>query len=301
MKFAVNYSDPASDLLRNGQIQIDCFKCPAWPDLIASVLEIYPTYVHFPLKVGAGSGDVIDTETNQPVNWDKVERLLNQTETPFVNVHLSPTVQDYADSPVDIPVDTADHAHIEMLTENMINDLSIVVSRFGSNRVIAENIHGSGMNNLRPAYLPEVIQRVVEEADCGLLLDLSHARLAARQLGIDEREYVSALPITRIREIHVTGIQRFEGHWVERIRGAGVDPNIIQPFIGKLVEHLPMTGEDWDFFAWSMNQIHNGVWSQPWVVAFEYGGVSALYEAVTDAGILAGQIPRLNSLVKRSR
>ena len=257
MKLAVNYSIPASNLLHDGRVQFDCFKCPAWPDLVADVQEIYPTYVHFPLKVGTGSGEVLDTETHQAADWDKVEKLLAQTATPFVNVHLGPTVQDYPD----MPIDTDNPAHIEMLAESMLKGLRAVVNKFGSSRVIAENLHHGGMRNLRPALLPEVIRSVVEDADCGLLLDLSHARLAARHLGLDEREYLNALPTSRIREIHITGIQRFAGRWVEKVQRAGIEPERIQWFKGKAVDHLPMTASDWTFFAWSMQQIHEGRWA----------------------------------------
>ncbi|MCP5095915.1 MAG: hypothetical protein GY943_10205, partial [Chloroflexi bacterium] len=100
----MNYSDPVANLLRDQQIQIDNFKCPAWPDLVATVQKIHPTYVHFPLRVGAGIGDAIDTETKQLPDWSKVETLLKQTDTPLVNLHLSPTIQDYPN----IPVDTTD-------------------------------------------------------------------------------------------------------------------------------------------------------------------------------------------------
>ncbi len=294
MKLAANYSSPTSDLLQSGQIQIDCFKCPAWPDLVTTVQEIYPTYVHFPLRVGMGIGDAIDTETNQPADWRKVEKLLAQTDTPYVNVHLAPTVHDHPDMPVDMtdPVDS------ERLVESVLKDLRAVANRFGANQVIVENIHGFADINLRAAYSSELISRVLEETDCGFLLDLSHARLAALQLGLDAQQYVSGMPVSRIREIHITGIHRFEGQWVKRLRQAGLEDKLIQPFIGRWVEHLPMTGKDWEFFTWSMDQIHNGVWAKPWVVTFEYGGVSRLYKSVTDADVLAEQIPRIYSIVK---
>ena len=95
MRFAVHYSRPAADLVDAGAIAPDFFKCPAWPDLIATVQANYPIYVHFPLRVGSGIGDAIDTETHQPAGWKKIETLLTQTDTPFVNLHLEPTVHDH--------------------------------------------------------------------------------------------------------------------------------------------------------------------------------------------------------------
>ena len=294
MKLAVNYSTLALDLLSDGQIQIDYFKCPAWPDLIAKVQTIHPTYIHFPLRVGRGIGDAIDTETKQSADWSKVELLLARTDTTLINLHLAPTIQDYPN----IPFDTVDTANIEMLTENMVKDVRTVARRFGSERIIVENDHDSGNRHLLPAFLPEVIHDVVEETDCGFLLDLSHARLASHRLGVNVREYISALPTSHIREIHITGIQRIEGHWIEQMHQVGIDASTIQFYTGRLVDHLPMTADDWEFFTWSIEQVHSGLWAKPWVVTFEYGGVGLLYEAVTEIGALADQIPRLHKLVK---
>jgi hypothetical protein len=111
MNFAVNYSHEAAELLRAGQIEIDYFKCAAWQEMIAAAQELCPVYVHFPLVVGQGNGDAIDSETNQVADWRKIEKLLTQTKTPFVNVHLAPKTKDYPN----IPADTSDPEHVEMV------------------------------------------------------------------------------------------------------------------------------------------------------------------------------------------
>ena len=89
---------------------------------------------------------------------------------------------------------------------------------------------------MRPACLPEVVRRVIEETGCGLLLDLSHTRLAAQELGMDARDYISALPVERIHEIHVTGIQRFEGRWMDMVRRAGIKEEEVV-FAGQPIDH----------------------------------------------------------------
>jgi uncharacterized protein (UPF0276 family) len=297
MEFAVNYSQATSELLQEGQVEIDRFKCPSWPDLIATVQKDYSLYVHFSLRAYKGTGDVIDMETGQPVNWEGVEKLLAQTGTPNVNVHLAPSAKDYQD----VPVDTVDPAQAEMLADHMIRDVHAVVERFGPERVIVENDHPQQGKLLRPTYLPEVICRVVEEIGCGFLLDVSHARLAALDLGMDVREYVAKLPTDRIREMHVAGVQRFDARWVEAARRFGIDEATIAGFSGCLVDHLPMTDEDWSFLAWTMEQVHDGTWAQPWIVTFEYSGVGWLFEAVTDKDVLAEQIPRLYGMIKNTR
>lgn len=296
MKLAVNYSIPTADLVREGRVVIDRFKCPPWPDMIALAQTIHPTYVHFSLKVGTGVGDAIDTETNRPADWRQVERLLVQTETPLVNLHLSPRQTDHPD----IPCDSDNPDHVEMIAEWLIRDVSAVAARFGPERVIVESDYPGPFLTLRPAILPEVVGLVIEETGCGLLLDLSHARLAARALRMDARSYISALPVERTREIHVTGLGFLEGKWLDRMRVANVEDHVIQHLTGQLIDHLPMTDDDWAFFAWSVEQLRRGAWGSPWIVAFEYGGVGPLWEALTEREALVEQLPRLRTMIQRA-
>ena len=296
VNLAVNYSPEAVGLLRQKQIRIDRFKVFPRADVVAAARDECPTYVHFPLSVGTGIGTATENERRQPPDWDRIEALMARTDTPHVNVHLAPRIEDYAG----IPADTHDEAHIEMMTEILIRDVRGVVDRFGPERVIVENDHDSQGRHLRLAYLPAVIRSVVEETSCGLLLDLAHARLAASALNCEPCEYIGALPTGCVREIHVSGVQLFDGHWVGRTRQAGIAADTIQRFDGWLVDHLPMTELDWDLIARAMDQVHSGTWGQPWVVTLECGGVGRLYRAVTEKAVLAEQIPRLCALVKRT-
>jgi hypothetical protein len=292
MDFAVHYSAPAAELADAGAIAVDRFKCPAWPDLIARVQARYPLYVHFPLRVGRGTG-AIDTETKREPDWATIDALLAQTGTPFVNVHLEPTAREHPG----IPLDSDDPAHIATLADALIRDTRVVVARYGAERVIAENVP-NGRETPRIAYRPEVIRRVVEETGCGFLFDLSHARRAARALGMDAKAYIAQLPVARTREIHITGIQMFDGPWMRLLENAGFDAAAIARFANRWQDHLPFTDDDWTFAAWAMGEVRRGVWGAPWVVALEYGGVGRFWEAVTDETVLRDQVPRLAALVR---
>jgi uncharacterized protein (UPF0276 family) len=288
-KLATNYSAAAATLLDAGWIAPDVFKCPAWPGLLATLRGRYPLYVHFPLRAGAGRGEPVDTETQQAPDWHAVETLLAESSTPFVNVHLAPSTADHPD----IPRDTTDPAHAERLAACLIRDVRPVVARFGAERVIVEN-DDVGM---RPVLLPELVRRVVAATGCGFLLDLSHARLAARTVGIDDRDYLRALPIAQVREVHLSGIRTFDAAWVAVLQQAGIDAQRIQRLAGRRMDHLPLTDNDWDFTAWALDYIRQQARARPWVVTLEYGGVGPLWEALTDADVLAEQVPRLQRLV----
>jgi uncharacterized protein (UPF0276 family) len=294
MWFAVNYSPQAAKLLADKQIHIDYFKCPAWVETIAEASEQRPSYVHFALKAGLGIGDAYDTETKQTANWQRVEALLVQTKTPYINLHLSPTVQDYPH----IPVDSVEDSHYQLLLEHTLRDVEAVIKRFGREHVLIENDHSSGGVHLSASYLPQFIDQIVRETGCGLLLDISHARLAAHHLEMDAHRYLQSLPLKSIREIHVTGIQRFDRHWVQTLENAGIEANTIARFDGRMLDHLPMAPEDWTFFEWALGQIQQGNWSRPWVITLEYGGVGALWQAVTDVNILREQIPQMYEMIR---
>jgi len=298
VKFAVNYSSAAADLLRAGQIEIDRFKCPAWPNLIATAQKLHPVYVHLPLRVGAGIGEAINTETKEPADWRQLEPLLPRTDTPQINVHLAPFADDFPD----IPADSDDPAHTEKLFECALRDVQTLVARFGPERVIVENADDGKGIILRPALRPEFVRRVVEEAGCGFLLDVAHARLVAHILGMDARAYIEQLPVERTCEIHLAGVQPFEGRWLALMRQPGLSREDLGWFAGlepgDLLDHLPLIDGDWEFYAWALEQVHRGAWGKPWIATLEYGGVGRIWELLTDQSALAEQVPRLRTLVK---
>ncbi len=294
MKFALNYSLPALALWRDDPSAFDLLKLPAWDRLVAEVSAVYPAYIHFPLKVTGGAGIVYDGETKRPVDFSRLERLMLQTATPLVNLHLAPAIRHNPD----LTPDDFSPPAVEEITRRMICDVSSLTRHFGAENIIVENDTGDpGIVNA--AILPEVIETVIRETGCGLLLDLAHARIAARTLKLEAKDYLSRLPTGRIREIHITGIQYLGPEWQARLNAAGaIAPKKISRYRDRWMDHLPMTSADWDFIAWAGEQIHSGAWREPWVTSCEYGGVGGFFEAVLDESVLREQVPRLGKILK---
>jgi uncharacterized protein (UPF0276 family) len=295
MKLAVKYSLPAADLIHREQIEFDLFRCYPRPALIEAAQKLRPVCIHFPFVVGTGTGDVIRGDTREPADWKTVETLLHQTDTSYLNLHLDPHPNDFPN----IPLDTVDPEHSEMLLEQVIRDVEAVTQRLGADLVIIET---AGGHQLRPVLEPEFIERVIHETGCGLLLAPSNARLAADRLGMDVCDYIEALPTEHTREIETVGVQRFEGCWVDFARQAQISEDTIQPLLGRLIGHLPMIDEDWDLIAWVMEHVHCGVWREPWAMAFKYGGVAEDHpdELLSDPEVLMEQVPRLRRLIKET-
>jgi uncharacterized protein (UPF0276 family) len=296
MKFAVNHSQPAIALWEQDPSQFDLFKMPEWPHLVEPFCTDHPCYVHFSLEVTDGSGTILDSETNAPVDFDRVERLLNLTQTPLVNVHLAPKPHQHPD----IAPENLSPAATEKLTARMLRDVEVLTRQFGKEHVIAENDAG-GRYVLAAALPAQVICTVIEEAGCGFLFDLSHARLVARQLKLDAKEYIAQLPLQRLQEMHLTGIQYLGENWQTILRASGeLNEEHLARFRDRWMDHLPFTDEDWDFTAWALDQIHSGAWRKPWVASCEYGGTSYFFRATLDEAVVRTQFPKLNTLVKNN-
>ena len=294
MEFAVHYSRKLAKLITAGQIDVQRFKSPAWPEVIDEALEIRPTYVHLPLMVGLPAGMILDTELKQAAQWERFEEILAKTATPYINVHMTPRQEFYPD----IPADTDDPAHIEQITTDILKGIEQTISRWGQERVIIENDnHGHG-TAFHFSFQPDFIKRIVEETGCGFLFDISHARLAAEFMEMNAKDYIGRLPLQSIREIHFTGIQYLIGHWIDKARKHGVPEQFIEIYGGGWQDHLPMTEEDYQFIKWSMEQLATGIWSEPWAMSYEVGGVGGFWEMVADEEMYLEQLPRLQNLLQ---
>src|SRR5512145_1138666 len=132
MKFALNYSLPALTLWRDNPAAFDLFKLPAWEHLVDKVSSVHPAYIHFPLGVTGGDGTIRDGETKRPADFARLERLLAQTATPLVNLHLAPSIRDNPDlAPDDFSIAAA-----EEITRRMIRDVSTLTRYFGAENII---------------------------------------------------------------------------------------------------------------------------------------------------------------------
>lgn len=271
MKFAVNYSPQAVQLLRQGRLQPDRFKCPDWPETIAEASILTPVAVHYNLRIGSGK--------IRQTNWEKISRLSEQTGTFFVNAHIFPSSDDFPG----IPAHTPEPSHFQQVVDQLQRDVETLLEHFAPERIILENVPYQRMQDkvMRPAVEPAVLSSLLEQTGCGLLLDVSHAQISAHFLDIDARDYMDALPINRLREMHFTGVHNLNG---------------------VLQDHLLPQEEDWRVLEWALERIRSRAWANPWMLSFEYGGVGKRYEPpallAADIEALADYGARLQALIR---
>jgi hypothetical protein len=292
MKFAVNYSPTLGRLVQEGRVRVDCYKCPDWPKLLEELQGGLPIYVHFALGIGNWNGRPADFETKQPADLDHIAEVLEMTGTPYVNTHFGPKQSTYPD----IPIESTAPAHIQRVIDGALRDLEPLIKRFGAERVTVENIINE-YGNLTVGMLPETFHRLLEQTGCGFLFDLSHARITAENMGLDPRAYSASMPVQRIREVHITGLQVVEGWLLERMIEIGDPYGFAKYMKGRRVDHLPMTEADWPDTAWMMDQFHTGTWQKPWVVAYECGGIGPFWDDVSEESMYLEHLPKLDELI----
>jgi hypothetical protein len=260
LKFALNYSPEAAALLDEKRIDIDLYKCPDWADMIATTQQQRSVYIHFPLLTAYG----------RDFDVERIEKLRAQTQTPHINMHLSGRA-----SLFNVPLDETGETFANQLQQAVIDDINKVTAKFGSENVILENLPWDPEYEIPLlAISPSFIRHIIQTMNCGLLLDLAHARIAAARLNMDVFDYIHQLPVDRIRELHVTGVY---------------DDN------GYLRDPFPMTSEDWELFDFAMESIGTGEWQTPEIVACEYGGIGPMFEWRSKREVIAAEVPRMFS------
>ena len=260
MKLAVNYSPQSSQLCREGVIKLDLFKCPDWPELVEAALKEQAAYIHFSLATL--------THNLADANWQEVSHFLALTVTQNINLHLltEPTL------------DPDDLAQTKNAILQIIGLVNRVIDRFGPVRVVLENtpMPVVGRDYMRPIVDTQAISYIIEKTGCRLLLDLSHAIISAATLEVEAFSYIQSLPFNRLAEVHITGM-RIEN--------------------GQLVDHRAMRAEDWPVLECALAQIRSGCWSEPNIIAFEYGGFGKIFQPYSDPAVLEAQVPQMYRLV----
>ena len=266
MRFAINYSPQAEKLWREGKIQVDLFKCPDWPDLVAKVGAIHAVYVHCSLQVGRGCLHSTD--------FALLRRWLDETDTTVINAHFAAGISDFSSPEAITP---------EAVIERALRDLEVMCQEIPVDKIVIENIPspdpGWNEDMVKEVVDPAIISEVVRRSGCGLLLDIAHAIRACEGTGRDDvKAYLNAMPVQALRELHIVGIlPEPDEHGIRH-------------------DHFAMTEADWAMAEWAVEQIRLRRWNKPDTLAFEYGGIGEKFAWRSEEAVIAEQAPRLYQL-----
>jgi uncharacterized protein (UPF0276 family) len=102
----------------------------------------------------------------------------------------------------------------------------------------------------------QFLNEVVEQADCGILLDVNNIYVSSRNHNFDPYEYLNAVPAGRVAQIHVAGHSKFEKYILDTHDHPVIDP------VWKLYEHaIHRAGQtatllEWDDHIPSFAEVH---------------------------------------------
>lgn len=259
MKLAVNYSSPLIRLIKENRIEVDLIKCPDWEGMLPEAQPYGNITIHFDLDVGLGSTFKVD--------FDKLKWFKEHTATPHFNTHLvTPRNFDVTNSEEKLRIGALWHQEINLMAQN-----------FDAANVALEHFpYTKSTPHIKYAADAEIFSEVIEYTGCMFLLDLAHARITADTLNIDVKDYIERLPLDRLVEMHITGVQIHNG---------------------VLTDHFGLDQKDWEILEWALENIKDGRWRKPEIVAFEYGGIGETFAWRTSSDVIKSQVPRLYEMV----
>lgn len=195
LNLAANGIPALYELLYNYDLPLEFIKCPLSPD---SRTEVERARQYLPVVLhGWGPPDysICNPKIPEP---ELLQELAQKSGTPFISVHL-----DYT------PERDGDMGR-EPLVARIIKNVDEIKALTGK-EVLLENLPWYA-HRTRPRYTtdPEFFREVLEVAGAWLLLDLSHATVAAWHRREGAWEYVQRMPLDRALEIHVSGPRETE-------------------------------------------------------------------------------------------
>jgi uncharacterized protein len=138
----------------------------------------------------------------------RARSMIAETGTPWLSLHLGFSAEE---------VYFEDH----MLPRSAVLDRQICRARFLDALRVARDGIGVPLLLENLDYCPEgayehicdpaFVRDVVEALDCSVLLDLAHAQVSADWLDIEIEDYLDALPLKRVVQIHLSSPRRVNG------------------------------------------------------------------------------------------
>lgn len=238
MYIGCNWSKALKALLEREEVDVDYIKYGDYKDfnkIFTVMRSMRPVLLH-----GLGYFERAGMKKIEIIDFDRANDIIKKCDSPHYGVHLA--------------IETSD-INSDMTDYDIYNRMSSNIKIFKNNikvPLLVENIPDSYEERVKfnhyPYIMPEEINQMILENDVSLLLDLTHAKITAKYRGWDVKEYISKLPLSRVREIHVSG--------------SGYDDEGFPKDT-----HQSMKDEDYELLDWILN------YTNPDIVTLEYNGI----------------------------
>lgn len=269
MLLGCNYSRELIQLLREKRTEVDYIKL-ALHEVCREGFEVSrgfgPVLVH-PINLGVVERTGMKESDIELIDWQRINGDLAHYNSPHFGLHLDVRKSDWGEPEIE---DEAIIQHVIKIAQSWARRVKVP---FLLENVPYSDYYGENAGTFEVVTRPKVIKEICIEANVGLLLDLSHARVTAWYRNEKILDYLAQLPLERIREIHVVGAKMTEQGLRDR--------------------HMEMEEEDYQALEWLLERTH------PHIVTLEYGGVGPIFEFRSDLLILERQLKRLREICNR--
>jgi uncharacterized protein (UPF0276 family) len=186
------------------------------------LIENYPLYVHG-LGLSLGTPGPLDAET-----LDRFAQIVAIANPDWISEHVAFTRSDEVDLGHLNPV-----APTERSLQILVDHARELMDRC-QKPLILENVT-SFLRLSGDLSEPEFLNRLCDQAGCGLLLDVTNLLINARNHNFDELAWLRELDPLHVRQLHVVGYSRRDGIWHDH-HGEAIQDDLFA-LIGEVVSN----------------------------------------------------------------
>ncbi len=181
-------------------------------EILDKILEQYRVVQHG-VAIYFGSTDKLDR-----THLKKLKALVKRTQTPWLSDHLCWGSSDgrYTHDLLPMPYTFA----AARVTADKIRE----ASDFLEVPICVENVSSYAEYHISEMTEWEFLSEVVEQADCGILLDVNNIYVSSQNHGFDPYAYLDNIPHHRVGQMHIAGHSKFEKYILDTHDHPVLDP-----------------------------------------------------------------------------
>ena len=214
-------------------------------EILDQILEQYRVVQHG-VAMYFGSTEKVDRD-----HLNRLKRLVKRTNTPWLSDHLCWGSMDgrYTHDLLPMPYTFAAAKNTAQKIREVRDFLEVPIC--------VENVSSYAEFHLSEMTEWEFLCEVVEQADCGILLDVNNIYVSAQNHNFNPLDYIENIPHHRIGQIHIAGHMKYEKYILDTHDHPVLDP--VWKLYARAIELAGRTATllEWDDSIPSFEEVHN--------------------------------------------
>jgi hypothetical protein len=212
--------------------------------VLDSILDQYRVVQHG-VSMYFGSAEPLSRE-----HLRRIKDLVRRTKTPWLSDHLCWGSVDgtYTHDLLPMPY-TFEAARITAAKIRQAQDFLEIP-------IAVENVSSYAEFHISEMTEWEFLNEVVEQADCGILLDVNNIYVSSQNHNFDPHTYVNSVPAERVAQIHIAGHSKFEKYILDTHDHPVLDP--VWVLYARAIQRCGPTATllEWDDSIPSFDEVH---------------------------------------------